>query len=767
MGKIDFNDIHNLIIDFLKIENNNELEIVAYWYFHFLESNEEKLSLHLPYYSDEFTRLSFNYIRAFTFTYKLLQSEKLNDFENTCLFDILNKSSNLKIDDLTLDFSTKKENIAKWGEDTFTKLDSFLPVFNKEEIIHFNKPKTIKTTFELFKSIRNSGELNFPILIELDKKILSFNNLENINNVFVSENLFTLNNRLNRKEAIEIKKELNSYYASSIIIKYPYSIKPTFPLTEIGKKKFLLSFNNRFAYNDIMETDLFLLKDETQVKTKIVYSIVDTNHSKDLYDLFKSFKEQWVSLELNKFTTPFPKYWFLFLNPSLTAEAWLIQFKKDFPAVAEKPIINIIENIIKEVIDLKWIDKLIENSPTIFFPKLKSNRKKRLEFVYNNFKNYVASINPNVGFIDNMYSLNDFNNVVVLDSFNIIDLANINQCNYQGEINVIVPDFLYFGYQPWIKFHLFNYQFAPLYNGLRKVLDNNYTSNIEEIEKLKKKIIIEIKSDYKKYKSKFISYTEEEIEENPNIEDIEYTNYEEIDNAYLEIKNNKQLVIINQNLENEISISFSEKVLIQKDTLLYIKAGFLNKGDFIIRNSDILKLYKSEKLFNKLVNIPENILTYQNQLFRTNNAYKILKSRGFSIETEYHFKTHYLIEHYNSENFILPRRKKDRIIVCDFLNISKSDLDLAFVARYGRTKKNELKEIYKLIIELLLENNWIGTSEDPNIIMSVSKIIIQYNSIFKTSDENEIVEISESIISTIIDQLTFVEIKTIKIIENE
>lgn len=770
MGKIDFNNIHNLIIDFLSIEKNTELEIIGNWYFHFLESNEEKLSLHIPYYSDEFAKLSFNYIRAFTFTYKLFKSERLNNFDNTCLFDIFNKSSNLKIDDLTIDFSSKQEDIAVWGNDTLTNLKTFLPVFKRDDIITYNKPKTIKKTFELFKSIRNLGNLNLPILIELDEKIISFNNLEDISNEFVSENLFYLRYRLNRKEAIEIKKELNSNYYSSIIIKYPYSIKPTFPLTEIGKKKFLLSFNNRFAYNEIIETDIFLLKNEKQVKTKLLYNILDTNHSKDLFELFKTLKEQWDSLELNKFTTPFPKYWFLFINPSLIAEEWLIQFKKDFPVLADKPIINIIEKIIYEVIGLNWIDKVIENSPILFFPKLKSNKKKRLEFVYNSFKNYIYTTNKNVIFIDEMTLLKDCSNVLFLNSFDIIDLVNLNQSNFEGEIKVAVPDFLYFGYQPWIKYHILNYQFTPLLSGLRINLDDNFRSNKLKIEELKANTIRKIKSDLKKYKSKFTIDINEELEENLNFQDIEFTNDEEIENTEVKFENDKfpkHTVIINQKLENEFKISLNERVLVQKDTLLYISAGNLNKGDYIIRNSDILKLFKSEKLYNKLVNIPENILNYRNQLFRTKNVFKILKSRGFSIETEYHFKTRYLIENCNIENFILPKRKNDRIIICDFLNISKSDLDLAFVAKYGKNKQNELKAIYKLIIEILLENNWFGTIENPNIIKSVSEIIIQYNSIFQTSNENEIEEISKSIISTILDQLTFIEIKSIKIIENE
>ena len=117
----------------------------------------------------------------------------------------------------------------------------------------------------------------------------------------------------------------------------------------------------------------------TNFNSRLEYNIINTNHRPELYDLLKLFKEKWLQLELNKFSTPFPKYWLLFLNPSLSSEQWINQFKKDFPAVSERPIIKVVEQIIKEIIELNWIENIITPSLKILFPELKSNRKKRLE----------------------------------------------------------------------------------------------------------------------------------------------------------------------------------------------------------------------------------------------------------------------------------------------------------------------------------------------------------------------------------------------------
>ena len=770
MDKIESEKIHSVIVDFLKLENNYEIDklgILGNWYFRFLISSEEKLNLHIPFYSVDFTLVAYRYVRCYTLLYNLLKQDKITQFEGTCLFDIFNKSSRADINNLILDFLSQKDDLSHWGENTLTKSNNFLPVFDKKEIIEIGDSKTIRNTFELFKSIRNSEIIDSPIQISLKEQILSFNNINDIDGDFISEKQFLLTTRMNRKEAIQRKKEMKEGFKNCISVKYPYSLKPTFPLTEIGQKKLNLIFNNRFTHNDILDDDVFLLKNENSLETNLKYTIVDTNHTKELYDDFKYFREAWGSLTINKFTTPFPKYWLLFLNPSLTKEEWVEQFKKDFPAIAQNPIITTIEKIIEQVIELNWIEKEITDKTKIFFSELKSNRKKRLEIVYNNFKNHVCSLNPNVKFIESIDSCN-YENVIVLDAFNIIDLVNKNDSINFTEINITVPDFLYFGYQPWIKYHLLNYQFKPLINGLRENLDDNYLPNKEGIEKLKALVIKEIKSDLKNYRNKYKEEVEENEEgnEDPSSEDIEFTNEEEIENATEGNENNKESLIINQNLETELTISSSEKVLIQKDSLIYVQSGFLKIGDFIIRDSDIADLFKIKELYDKLVSIPDNMKNYQNELFRKDNVYQELRKKGLSIDTKYHFKKKYLIEHCLPDNFLLPKKRKDRLIICDFLNISKSDLDHAFVAHYGYNRRKHLKEMYKKIIELLLKNNWIGAIENPFLIDSVSLIVDQYSSVFNINDTAEIVEISNSIIRTILGQLTFTEIRTIKTIAN-
>ena len=179
--EIEFKDMHKIILDFLNEEVNPELEIIGSWYFRFLKSNKEKLSLHLPFYTNEFAQLSFNYIRAFTVVYNLLNQEIATVLDGKCLFNIFAKSKHLNMDALTLDFQEKKENLALWQNETITKLNTFLPVFDKKELIEFKDPNTIKKTFELFNAIRANKIIETPVLIDLNENIFSLK--DNINHL--------------------------------------------------------------------------------------------------------------------------------------------------------------------------------------------------------------------------------------------------------------------------------------------------------------------------------------------------------------------------------------------------------------------------------------------------------------------------------------------------------------------------------------------------------------------------------------------------------
>lgn len=763
MDKIEFQNIHHFLLDHLNIEFDNTLEKIGFWYFKFLESDIEKLTLHVPEFNNQKLGYSFDYLRLFSFIYYLSKLEIVDNYSNKCLFDIFNYSKNKSTSELILEYNSNKEHLALWGEDVLTRVDSFLPVFNKERLLEFKNPTKISQTFDVFKSIAKKQMLNYPIEIDLTNRFVSFNNVGTEDTGIISETQFLVDEVPNKSDfddqAMDLEEELEAEdYQESLQLKYPYSKQPHPYLIDKAKKNFKLHFHNRFSYHEIKQNDLFLLNGGDDFLMNLDYQVIPTGHSKNLFELLSRLREQWVDLDINKFTTPFPKYWFLFLNNSQDKNKWINQYKSDFPAISRNPIIQLIEEIIEEIINLNWIDNLLTDSTKIFFPELKSHRKKRLEYIFTNFKKYVQQINPNVVFLNSLDESKDLKDVIILDPFNIIQLANLSQKFPEERIKLFVPDFLYYGYQPWIRYHLFNFKHLPLVEGVRKEIDFNYDENKSEFERLRHELISDIKSEFRAYKKQFSQEVSLEIDENLDSDDLEFDNVEETELIHSETnKRNVQSVLIN----GRVRIDANERLLLQRDSMLYVEAFFLKIGDLFLRKDDVRKVCDSSFFFDKLVNIPDNVKNYQKSLGQIPNIYKKLKMLGISYAGESYFNDKYALDSVNEHNFRIPRRKNDWSIICDYLGINSSEEQLSFIAYYGRRRQNELKQMYLSIIENLLENDLLGEIDNPLVLNLALQELKRHTDIFKIEEDTDLKELAESVVLTIFSELKLIEVKSI------
>src|SRR5690606_11109791 len=151
-----------------------------------------------------------------------------------------------------------------------------------------------------------------------------------------------------QEDAVELEDELLSQeFTNQISIKYPYHKNIHSYLLDIGKKRIGIIFNYRFYYQNISEEGIYLLPNELKEDVNIFieyvskFTILNTNHSLHLFKALNEFRPAWQAYEFNKFTTPFPKFWFLFINQSISKEEWFEMYKADYPDVAEKPIISL------------------------------------------------------------------------------------------------------------------------------------------------------------------------------------------------------------------------------------------------------------------------------------------------------------------------------------------------------------------------------------------------------------------------------------------
>lgn len=693
------------------------------------------------------------------------------------MFNVFKKKIS-SVNDQILDYSYSTDETAVWNNYVHTNLNSFFPVFNKSQIRSKYDLNIISNSFHLFKVIKRHNLINYPINLDLEKDLsLSFDFSSDFSNRLIMESIITEDKSMDDDLAADLEDEMNQLdVIQRINIKYPYSKSPHPYLNDIGLKRFNLQFKNRFVHNEIKDHEIILLPNEyypkitSTILPNIHYHIINTNHNNHLFERLKNFKREWRNLELNKFIAPFPKYWFIFINKGLPKEWWINQFRNDYPSVADRPVMRKIEEIISDLHDLNWIECYLskENNDYFVFPDLKGLRKKRLSSVFKVFKNYVFSLDSEIKFIQDI-SDTIKKNIILLDSFNVIDLCNKAQkITSQKNCKVVVPDFIYFCYQPWIRCHLLDYQSSVLLNSIRENLDVDFEINQSGVSSTKEELIKSIRLEIYDYNSQYKA-KKEKISDNDietiDQEDIEFMNEEEVDmeSNQKRIQNN---IIISTVEGEELYIMSNEFVLLQRDSFIKAPASSLTEGDLFLLNDDLNNLISDDNLYNKLAEIPESVKTYQSKLFNYPNVYRVLKTKGISYLGEGYFNSKYLLplEKISDDTIIIPRRKNDWSIICDLLSINHNDMNLAFIAYYGRKKKNRIKEIYRSVIDLFLKNDYFGIVDNPLVIKQIENIVNRAHDVFNKDEYYESNEISTSIVTTIMNELKFKEIKELKII---
>lgn len=778
--EVTFDKIHEVVLEalILQEERSDFLKVIGKWYYNFLKSPDDKLTLHVPKYEEESINIDYNYIRLFSLTYRLINRPELTAFENTCLFNVFdfNKRMHHFLNNAksTIDFVKQEGEILYWSDNVLISKDRFIPVFIKEQIENSNW-NDIYNTFMLFKIIETKSLINHPVLINLREDLcLSLSTGEQIiANEFVQFKTMNWDPRLyTQEDAIEIEDELLSQdFTHQVSVKYPYHKNIHSYLLDVGKKRMGLVFNSRFYYQNIVDTDIYLLPKEIHENEILFedffskFKILDTSHSLPLFKALSEFRIAWRAYEFNKFTTPFPKYWFLFINQSIPKDEWFEMFKTDYPDVSERPIISSVQVIIDLIHDLNWSKLFIEGvkNPIILLPEIRGVKKKKLEKLLNSFKNYLLSNNSKTVFVENNddYEYSEYKNLLILDGFNIINLINNFQKNV--DLQIIIPDFLYFNYNPWIKYQLLNYQFDALLNPKRESLDQNFIINKEIFTNQKSELIKGIKSDIIKYCKKY--NVEEEIvviEENLSInEDIVFRNEEELEIILATKEKATETELQIETTDGNVFIlKSSSQVLLQRTSVISCRSSYLVPGDSFITMNEINSVIDKDVIIDKLSRIPNTVIDFQIELGKDQNVYGKLAKLGIDYKDEKWFKKMYLLD--DKGEFILPKKKANWKIICEYLGIDNTDRNQAWIAHYGRTHINEIKGIYKHIFNLCIDGDYLSEAENPELINKIAAFLEEKKEIFEEGEGANTMDLAKSIISAIINELSFHQVKEIK-----
>jgi hypothetical protein len=787
--EVTFDKIHEVVLEALNLqeERSTFFKFIGKWYYNFLQSTVEKLSLHIPKYEEESIIIAYNYVRLFSLTFRLINRPELTAFDNTCLFNVFNFNKRmhqfLNNTKSTIDFVKQEGDVLYWSDNVFFSKDRFIPVFIKEQIENSHWHVTYNT-FKLFKIIENKGLINHPVLINFREDLcLSLSTGDQISvEEFVQFKTIIWDAKVySQEDAIEFEDELLSQdFTHQVSIKYPYHKNIHSYLLDVGMKRMGLVFNSRFYYQNISDESIYLLPNELHEDAPIFidfsskFKILYTDHNLPLFKALSEFKSAWQVYEFNKFTTPFPKYWFLFINQSIPKDEWLEMFKTDYPDVSNRPIISSVKVIIDLIHDLNWSKLFIEclDKPVILLPEIRGLKKKKLEKSLISFKNYLLSNNSKTVFIENNddYEYSEHKNLLVLDGFNIINLINIFQQN--KDLQILIPDFLYFNYQPWIKYQLLNYQFDALLNPKRELLDENFNINKKVYTNQRSELIKGIKSEIIMYRKKYNIIEEiEVIEDNfSNNEDFVFRNEEELEIC---LSNKEKTIDTELRIETTdgkvLKLKSSNQILLQRTSIISCRASYIVPGDSFITINEINSVIDKDAIINKLSRIPDSVIDFQIELGKKLDVYHTLEKYGLVYKSEKYFNDKYVLKEAEdtSEKFILPKKKDNWKIICEYLGINTIDINQAWISYYGRRHINEIKGIYERILNLCIEGNYLSETENPELINKIAGVLEESKEVFEESEGANTMDLAKSIISAIINELTFHKVKEIKTKQHE
>ena len=791
MERLSLEKIHKTTLDSLSITyfDKDKLFIIGKWYYNFLNSERQELKLTLPFYNKMFTENVFNYLKVFNVIYNLSITAELTEFANTYLFNIFGQIKDLNLNLFSLPYYGQKNGILKWGENTLTRKNQFLPIFDNDQILDRSLAFSIINSFTIFKAIRKNNIINYPIKINLEKLTLFLKCKDDFKTESIISYLCIDYNKNNTQiEKKDIAVSLKDYdFNNQIIIKYPYHyniLNKWFVQNQI--KTFNLNFNSRFIYdidnidgNDIiiLPRELNTLSTNEQIITnEHNYLIFETNHTENIYLLIKEIRKKWKEFGFNIYTHPFPKYFFFFINQSLNPNEWIDVFEKSYPAVSQTTLMNEISDLIIEIYNLNWIHSFLEtyNSKINFvFPELFGNKSKRLKKAFNSFENYTRLVNKDVTFTTKVGFNKNIENYI-LNGFDQISSVNNLQTLKNTYYRFLLPDFLFYSFNPFIPLHVLQYQRKVLNTDSRYFFNPSLKNNELELEKIEFELKNELIKKLEKYKSRFKHNISTDLLAESKYEHDEEADISEDEENALVIESDlvdKDFLVKCVFTDNtEYNFLSSQNIFLQRSNFIKVLASQIKKGDLILEKSILNEIISKDDFFNRLTEIPDSVKQFRYELGKIKGIFNILKKRGLNIETEYYFMKGYVSTQLDfiSQDFKLPR-KKDWMIICDFLGIDRSDMNMAYVARYGLRRKNRIKALYQSFINTFIENNFISETQNPSVISEFNLILSDFQDIFPKSSDFEPEELIKSMIDNIINEIDKLvkEIKEVIFIYNE
>ena len=783
-----FDTLNDIVLETLESKGINPfncfiLKELGKWYYKFVFSQSDQFHLIVPYYQKEFNKPLLEYLFYLDLLLKLIVSKNEQKLEDFALFDIMSYRSSDKYNrrdkEFKLKFLNANKRILSFEKNVTIVSDRFLPLFPADQVDSYKDE--IFDAFFLFAIIAKRNLINQAFSIDFKKNltllITDSNSFEDSKLLF--KHLQTSEFRNNDDQRDQILDSFESLdVKNNINYKYPYHVNIGSTIIKEftdRSRQFNLELQHRFCYSEISENELVLIPNELNPMAKTVlpdflslFLTIETSVANDFNLVFREFKVDWKQGQFNNFTSPFPIRWFMLIHSGEPLSFWNTLFINDYPNI-NGGLLREALLLIQIIYEINWVDKYLPADSSVFLLIPRANLSTE---IINSFKDHIVGRYKNVGYIDDDLSeIPGQSSIWILDPFNILFFLNSLSRLSTFNVKVIIPDFIYFGYNPYIKYYIAKYHYTALIEGARKRVDPDYKKNLEDWQKLRNKILSDIKKDVNEYHAKF-TISGETIEFEINDEDTSIRELELLESEIIQFASVKEECLLQNTSIKDLLITLvdgskivlkntSPVLLEENGCIIRTVASMLSVGSRFIPIVEIVKSINVNLFADKMTAISQKAKRWRYEMYllkeREPNLFSIMNNQGLSVSIGT-FNNDYVNKRMEQDDFQLPRSKTDWKLVCEKIGIT--DMLATWMAHKSRSDINTLKKAYSDIINFLILKESFGMNVTDSILKHISNILSTLPN--AELDENEMEINTRLVIAEINRRIKLSQVKYIK-----
>ena len=711
-----------------------EVEHVGLWYYRFRCSDWRKGTLRVPFYNSLFRDELAHYLYLLDLLFKLSSRPQEQVYDQVELFDYFSYENSGEYDRTKRDFYIPIKNgsgeILEFQQQIHLRQDRFIPLFRSGTVT--GNEKSIFRAFDLLRVIAQGNWIPRPVLIDLeaDFSVLISTNLVWEPVGIQLEHIRCLAFRNHDERSDLLTRVMGKGLVSSIIFRYPYHSGIDSVISKAVSRKsrsFDVSLSGRLFYDDIEDMDVVLLPNDlndTVFDTDVLidlYQVVPTGHSGELYDALQLLRTYWNEHGLNIFQNPFPVKWLMFIHGQESLEFWLTSFRRDFPMVTGV-LLHKANEVIALVYGVDWLGNFLKKGDDLAAVVPKMSQYPELE------QSAISFLKPFYMDVSKPQEISAaMGEQILLNPFNTVLLANM-LCNRSlSKARVLVPDFLYFCYQPFMLYLIAKYCYDPLLAEGRAKIDPDYPLHKANWEEFRKIILTNSKDALLSYRKKYTP--EEEITPEPifgaSLEsDMEISEIAER-NASRTSTITASYIKVDTTIGMNFVLTTNEPVLVRYfGQIVQMRAREVQLGFNFLPLRELSNSIDVVNLSDKLSQISERAVAWKKGLLDANNQvpnlYRSLKARGLSI-LEQTFNKDYMSEMVENVNFSLPRSRNDWQIVGEYLDLP--DIARAWVNRKRSTNIVLLKQAYLKVIHRIFLHYQSDGQEENTLLDDLEQMI--------------------------------------------